>query len=104
MSSIGAWLDSNPLSILAIVILIMVLAGRGLISNQGRVTGDLIKIVTTLAESVGKLEVLYREQVITLNTSDVRQEQNQVHIEQRLANIETSIEKCIKDHKNGSNI
>ncbi len=95
-------LASNPLTILAVSILVLVLIGRGAMKA-------LIEIVTTLAESTAKnaenvdqLEVLYRGTLTEIGKSVFRQEGAVNGLENHLIIIESLIREAIEDCKNGN--
>jgi len=87
-------LASNPLTILAVSILILVLTGRGAMNKLIEIVTKLVESTTKNAENVDQLEVLYREQITELSKSVFG-------IENRLIVIEGLIREAIKDCKNG---
>lgn len=97
-------LASNPLTILAVSILVLVWIGRGAMNALIETVTKLTESTTKNAENVNQLEVLYREQVTELSRSVFRQEERQNGIERRLIDIETLIREAIEDCKNDRTI
>jgi len=84
--------EAEPLLVLTLVILVMVIAGRSLINNQGDLIERLLEANLSLTKNVGKLEVLFREDIL-------RRERKDIKTDERLTNIETIVQ-IIKDKQN----
>ncbi len=89
-------LASNPLTILAVSILVLVLTGRGAMNKLIEIVTKLVESTTKNAENVDQLEVLYRGTLTEISKSTDS-------IENRLIVIEGLIREAIKDCTNGNN-
>lgn len=94
-------LASNPLTVLAVSILVLVWIGRGANKALIETVTKLAESTTKNAENVDQLEVLYRETLTGLSKSVYHQETAQTGIVDRLVTVETLIREAIKDCTNG---
>ena len=88
-------LASNPLTILAVSILILVLTGRGAMNKLIEIVTKLVESTAKNAENVDQLEVLYRGTITEISKSTDS-------IENRLIVIERLIREAIRDCTNGN--
>lgn len=88
-------LASNPLTILAVSILILVLTGRGAMNKLIEIVTKLVESTTKNAENVDQLEILYRGTLTEISRATNS-------IENRLIIIEGLIREAIKDCTNGN--
>ena len=89
-------LASNPLTILAVSILVLVFIGRGAMTKLLDIVTELAESTTKNAENVNQLEILYRGQVTEIGKSVNG-------VEHRLLVIENLIREAIEDCKNANN-
>jgi hypothetical protein len=92
LAFIDRWLQTNPLATLALVILVLALAGRSFVNGQASNIKGLIESTIRLSDSVTRLEVLYRIKVLGLENKIDELSADVKHIRSHILNIETKID------------